>query len=181
MPVYKIAIVGDGGVGKSSILEAKKSNTFDQYKKITIGVDFKLIPLEIKDEKGKESTFLTMDLGGQERFHFIHDAYIKGIKGAIILFDVTRMKSFDNIPRWNELIRLENPDIPILVIGNKIDLVEDEEIQLYINDLEELKNSHSCYDKIEGFCFTSAKQLKGVAEAFKKCEEMIIQRKNNCK
>ena len=173
MAIYKIAIVGDGGVGKSSILEAKKNKTFCEDRPITIGVDFKIIPLEQKDENGQAQQFLTMDLGGQDRFQFIHGEYIKGIKGAIILFDVSRIRTFDNIRKWHSLVRDENTEIPILIVGNKVDLVETSNVDLFKNDLDELIKDLPG-NNIYGYFFTSAKDCQGIKETFTICEEMII-------
>ncbi|WP_457556427.1 GTP-binding protein [Candidatus Harpocratesius sp.] len=124
MQTYKIAIVGDGGVGKSSLLDAKKSRNFISDKAITIGVDFDFIPIEKSKPEDGKAQFLVMDLGGQARFHFVHDLYIQGIKGAIVLFDVSRFKTFQNLKKWISLITKENSQIPILLIGNKCDLIE---------------------------------------------------------
>lgn len=179
MVVYKIAVFGDGGVGKSSLLEARKSQSFDENSKITIGVDYKLIPFETKDSEENEDTFLAMDLGGQERFHFIHDAFINGIKGALILFDVSRIRTFASIDKWLDLIRQENENIPVLIIGNKIDLIDPSEKEVFIDNLEifieNLPKKHNIY----GFYFTSAKTLTGVKDTFAICEEMILGSINN--
>ncbi|MHA1520222.1 MAG: Rab family GTPase [Promethearchaeota archaeon] len=174
MPVYKIAIVGDGGVGKSSLLEAKHSQTFDTRKEITIGVDFKLIPLNNMGEEKKPSSFLAMDLGGQERFQFMHDSYIKGIKAALIMYDVTRYKSFYNIGRWYDLIQHENNNIPVLIIGNKIDLIDSEQQEESRDDLDELIKDIPNNENVFGPFFTSAKDMKGIEEIFAICEEMIL-------
>ena len=99
--IYKIAILGDGASGKTSLIRAKMKGEFTEDSKITIGVDIQCIPFEYHtqeiDDGNQSEVLLTMDLGGQKRFHFIHDAYIKGIKGAIILYDLTRVTSFLNL------------------------------------------------------------------------------------
>ena len=173
MSVYKIAIVGDGGVGKSSLLEAKLDKTFSPQR-ITIGVDFKLLPLEKLEKDGKQSTFLAMDLGGQERFHFIHDSYIKGIKGALILFDATRPTTFLHISNWYKLIMRENDKIPVLIIGNKIDLIDVEQQEALTKDLDTLVKLLPKNQNIYGHYFTSSKNFEGIDETFAICEEMIL-------
>ena len=173
MPVYKIAVVGDGGVGKSSLLQAKLDKTFTSQK-ITIGVDFKLIPLETVEDDGKQSTFLAMDLGGQDRFHFIHDAYIKGIEGALILFDVTRYRTFSNIPHWYNLIMSENDNIPVLLVGNKLDLIDTSRREKLREDLDALVKELPKSQNIYGHYFTSSKIFEGIEEIFAICEEMIL-------
>ena len=92
--IVKLAIVGDGGVGKSSLIHAKKEHNFLSEAIRTGGVDIECIPFEYHNIEGKQSQFLAIDLGGQERFHFIHDVYIKGIKAAIIIYDLSRYPTF---------------------------------------------------------------------------------------
>jgi Ras-related protein Rab-11A len=173
LPVYKIAVFGDGGVGKSSLLEARKTQKFDENSKITIGVDYKLIPFETRDCE-EDSTFLAMDLGGQERFQFIHDSYINGIKGALILFDVSRIRTFRSVDHWLDLINKENDNIPILIIGNKLDLIDPSEKGVFIDMLESFIQNLPENNNIYGFYFTSAKTLTGINETFAICEEMIL-------
>lgn len=177
MSVYKIAIVGDGGVGKSSLLQAKIDKTFIAQK-ITIGVDFKLLPLEKVEKDGKRSTFLAMDLGGQERFHFIHDSYINGIKAALILFDATRRTTFLHITNWYSLIMRENDKIPVLIVGNKIDLINIEQKELLTKNLDALVKELPNNQNIYGHYFTSSKNFEGIEETFAICEEMILSESN---
>lgn len=172
--IYKIAIVGDGGVGKSSLLEAKKTQTFDSERGLTIGVDFDFIPLEKMNNTEKNKQFLAMDLGGQERFHFIHEAYLKGIKGAIIMFDISRYKTFVHLKHWIELIHNENNEIPLIVVGNKIDLSPDGEKEKFITEIEKLMEDPCTKGCVFGYTFTSAKTTENVSETFHMCEEMIM-------
>lgn len=174
MQTYKIAIVGDGGVGKSSLLDAKKSKNFLSNRAITVGVDFDFIPIEKSTPENGESQFLVMDLGGQKRFHFVHDMYIQGIKGAIILFDVSRFRTFQNIKKWISLIIKENSQIPILLIGNKCDLITNDEIKLFEKDLNSLIDEYTETCNLYGFIFTSAKEKVNINETFTICEEMIL-------
>ncbi len=178
MPVLKIAVVGDGGVGKSSLLETRVSKNFDPSKQITIGVDFKLIPLKTDLNDGEKSTFLAMDLGGQDRFQFIHDSYIKGIKAALILFDVSRIRTFFNINKWVDLIMRENDKIPILIVANKSDLLSPEQKEDLVINMDELIKELPNHQNIYGHYFTSSKDYKGIEEVFAICEEMILQNIN---
>ncbi|MHA1672371.1 MAG: Rab family GTPase [Promethearchaeota archaeon] len=174
MPVYKICVVGDGGVGKSSLLETKVSKNFDPSKQITIGVDFKLIPLKTDQDDGEKSNFLAMDLGGQDRFQFIHDSYIKGIKAALILFDVSRIRTFFNIKKWYDLIMQENDKTPVLIVANKSDLLSPEKREDLEYNMEELIKELPNNKNIYGHYFTSSKDYKGIEEVFAICEEMIL-------
>ena len=95
---------------------------------MTIGVDF--VILEVS-HNNKTFQFLVYDLGGQKRFQFLHDSYIKGAKASIILYAFTRTKPFNSIPKWIALLMAENPHIPILICGSKKDLVQYEDIQVF--------------------------------------------------
>lgn len=174
--IFKIAIVGDGGVGKSSLIAAKKSKIFDENRAITIGVDFEFIPMDKTNTSTQEGQILAVDLGGQDRFHFIHDAYLRGIKGALIVFDVTRFRTFLNIEHWISLIQNEDPNIPILIVGNKVDLISVEQKKQFKEDLNELIEKKGSTNNLFGFIFTSAKEEMNIQETFTICEEMVIEK-----
>lgn len=155
--IHKIALLGAGGSGKSSILEMKKSKTFQENKSITIGVDIEFIPIqnpEIDDGKGQ---FYTVDLGGQQRFQLMHDAYIKGIEGALIVFDLSRYRTFVDIPTYIDLVIKENISIPILLVGNKIDLISKDQEEQYEKDLITFYEKYRDKCNLYGYIFTSAK------------------------
>ena len=108
----KIVIAGQAGTGKSTLISTKKTGSFNIASKMTIGVDF--VILEVR-HNNKTFQFLVYDLGGQKRFQFLHDSYIKGAKASIILYDMTRINTFNSIPKWIALLMAENPHIPILI------------------------------------------------------------------
>ncbi|MCF2141849.1 MAG: GTP-binding protein [Candidatus Lokiarchaeota archaeon] len=171
--VIKIAILGDGGVGKTSLLRARKELTFIEESQITIGVDIAVIPFELNQVDQANSSFLAVDLGGQPRFHFIHDAYLKGVKSAIIVYDLTRYPSFLSIPMWYELIYHENPMIPVFIVGTKKDLVDPSLLNSYNEEFSQLKESLPNSKNIIGNYYISAKTKEGIAELFETCEKMM--------
>ncbi len=133
------------------------------------------IPFEYKkvDESDPDSTFLAIDLGGQDRFHFIHDAYLKGIKSAIIVYDLTRYRSFLNLDHWSQLIFDENPMVPVFIVGTKKDLVSSEEIQKFEDQFAQIKDTFPNASNLIGHYFVSSKTREGLEELFNKCEEMM--------
>ena len=163
--IYKIVLAGDGGVGKSTLLATKTSGKFSYCSKITIGIDFTCFFIE---NCAKSLSFLIYDLGGQQRFHFLHNAYLKGTKGAIILYDSTRVKTFENVPHWIDLMLNENAEMPIILVGAKIDLVQPEDIQSYHVKWEKLKQVLPGFDNIKAHIFISSKDLIGVDDLFVK-------------
>ena len=115
--LIKIVLVGDSGVGKTNILSRFKSNTFNIESKPTIGVEFASKSVKIKDKKVKAQIW---DTAGQERYRAITGTYYKGAAGAIIIYDITKKISFNNIEKWFKELKDHLDDkIVILLVGNK--------------------------------------------------------------
>ena len=119
--VLKTVIAGEGGVGKTTLLHRYVEGKFNADTRLTIGVEFHLKELVID---GRKVILQIWDLGGQERFRFLLKNYVKGSKGAMIMFDLTRPLTLDTIDNWIEICRDENPDLPILFLGSKADLAD---------------------------------------------------------
>ena len=155
--LLKLVMIGDSGVGKTNILSRYINNEFSSITKATVGVEFfstlikknnKLIKLQI------------WDTAGQERYKSITSAYYKGAKGAFVVYDITKMKTFKNLDKWiTELKANGNEDIYIILIGNKLDLEKNREVMT--NDVkrkaEELK---------VGYFETSALDGSNIEHAF---------------
>lgn len=121
--LFKIVLVGDSGVGKSNLLSRFTRNMFTNDEKSTIGVEFatRLVPME----DGKKIKAQIWDTAGQERYRAITNAYYRGALGAMLVYDVTKQNTFENIPRWlRELRDYANRDIVLILVGNKCDLVD---------------------------------------------------------
>ncbi len=159
----KIAIAGQAGTGKSTLISTKKTGSFNMGSKMTIGVDF--VILEV-NHNNKTFQFLVYDLGGQKRFQFLHDSYIKGAKASIILYDLTRINTFDSIPKWISLLTHENPQIPILICGSKKDLVQYEDIKKFEYKWFEFISKIPEKCNIIGHIFTSSKTMEGLDSIF---------------
>ena len=171
---FKIAILGDGGVGKTSLIRAKCHQNFDDASEMTIGVDFACVPFDEREECDDNSAFLAFDLGGQQRFHFIHDAYIKGTKAAIILYDLSRFQTFDNISIWHKLLQNENPRIPIIIAGTKADLVENDTMLEFKSYWDEIRPDFPNSDCFIDHMMVSAKSCKGLSELFEKLQTVTL-------
>jgi len=122
--VLKVIILGDTGVGKTSIANRYVNNTFTNTYKATIGADIFQKSLYIEDTQ----IFLTIwDTAGQERFQSLGPGYFRGADACILVYDTTNAKSFESLKRWrSEFIQTARPDqpdiFPFLVLGNKSDL-----------------------------------------------------------
>ncbi len=112
--------------------------------KMTIGVEFFLKEIKIEDI---ECTLQLWDFGGQERFRFLLDSYVIGAKGALLMFDLTRMGTLKAIEQWVGILRKYDPELPILFLGTKLDLVE----QISVNDeyALEFKEKYNLFDYLK--------------------------------
>ncbi|KAJ7563632.1 hypothetical protein O6H91_03G117900 [Diphasiastrum complanatum] len=118
--LFKILLVGDSGVGKSSLLLRFTADTFDDLSP-TIGVDFKL---KLMNLSGKRLKLTIWDTAGQERFRTLTSSYYRGAQGIILVYDVTRRDTFTNLSDvWLKEVELHvnNEDCVKLLVGNKVD------------------------------------------------------------
>jgi len=125
--LLKVVTAGEGGVGKTTLLYRYIEGRFLADTRMTIGVEFFLKELNIE---GNKILLQVWDFGGQEHFRPLLKNYAKGARGALILFDLTRPSSLEQIGQWVDICRQENPDTPIIFLGTKLDLKD----QITIDD-----------------------------------------------
>ena len=152
-----IIVIGDGAVGKTSLIKKYTKGSFAKDYIKTIGAQFSKYD---EDIEGNNIKLFFWDIAGQREFDFMRPTFYKGSKAAIIVFSHTDEESFNKIPEWHEDIKSHVGDLPIVLFGNKIDLVEDgnaedEKIQKIVKEKGFL-----------GYFKTSAKTGTGVYEAF---------------
>mgnify|MGYP001304311310 CR=1 FL=1 len=117
--LVKILLVGDLGVGKSSLMVRASEGTYTDTFISTIGVDFKIKTITVGDKIVKTQIW---DTAGQERFRSLSSAYYKGAHVIILTFDVTNDESFNNLTKWHEeATKFASPEVKFLVVGNKTD------------------------------------------------------------
>lgn len=165
---FKIPLVGDGGVGKTSLIIKFVENTFRHEYKSTIGVDIFTKSLKID----KDDVLLTLwDIAGQERFKVIRKGFFDGAAGAIIVYDITRKETFDNIENWISEVQEYSGKIPMVICGNKKDLASQRQVTT--------KQGSSHASKLnKSFIETSAKTGEHVEAAFTElCSEILSNRK----
>jgi small GTP-binding protein len=140
--IWKIVIGGAGGVGKTSLLHRYIHNEFKEDMKMTIGCQFHNQQLE---RQNKHISMVMWDLGGQERFRFVQGDYIRGAAGAFVLFDLSDHSTFENVAtEWVPLIRANaNPNIPIVLVGSKMDLVDEPTYQAMQAEAQRLVEQHN--------------------------------------
>ena len=158
--VFKITVIGDGGVGKTSLIKKYTKGSFKKEYIKTLGAQFSKYDEKIE---GSAVKLFFWDIAGQAEFSFMRPTFYKGSKAAIIVFSHAQDeldKSFNHIYDWHEDIKKYCGDIPIVLFGNKIDLVDDDSIE--IDKVEEVVDKRDFL----GFYKTSAKTGSGVYEAF---------------
>lgn len=121
--LFKIILVGDTGVGKTHLLSRYIKGSLPKNKHPTIGVEFATKPVPLKT--GGTVKAQIWDTAGQERFKAITSAHYRKSIGALIVYDLTKDQSFNSVKKWLEEVKEHaDPDIVIMLVGNKLDLCE---------------------------------------------------------
>jgi len=159
--LFKSIVVGDGGVGKTALTLRFSKGFFTEDYKMTIGVDFHVKTIAIETVEGLIKCKLQLwDTGGQERFSSIRPMYYRGSLGTVLVFDLTNSASFEHLPQWIEEVRANiKTDIPILLVGNKSDLIVQRAVSI-----EEISNFTRDFNLY--YMETSAKTGDGVGDCF---------------
>lgn len=118
--LFKVVLIGDSGVGKSNLLSRFTRNEFNLESKSTIGVEFATKAIQVDTKVVKAQIW---DTAGQERYRAITSAYYRGAVGALLVYDISKKITFENVERWlKELTDHAEPNIVIMLVGNKSDL-----------------------------------------------------------
>ena len=126
-PLYKILLLGDSTVGKTCFLLRYVDDSFLDLHMATIGLDYRLKTLILEEQKIVKVQL--WDTAGQDKFRAITRNYYKGASGIILIFDVTNVKTYENIKKWiNEIKEEISEKVAIVLIGNKIDNVQERKI-----------------------------------------------------
>ncbi|MHA1908423.1 MAG: Rab family GTPase [Candidatus Thorarchaeota archaeon] len=117
-PIFKTVLIGEGGVGKTSITVRYTENRFDEDMKITIGVNLATKKVEVE---GENATLMLWDLGGQPRFRDVVTEYYRGSRMALACYDATRFFTLERLREWIEKLKENAPECDLIFVGNKID------------------------------------------------------------
>ncbi|MFX1537880.1 MAG: Rab family GTPase, partial [Promethearchaeota archaeon] len=177
----KVILIGDGAVGKTSIRRRYLGEGFQIDYQMTIGADLAAKTSDIVYTGGKQIKYLIWDLAGQPRFTNVRKIYYMSAVGALVVFDITRPESYQNIVKWmNELWRNNGRGpVPLIVLANKTDLckaglpcVSKEKIQAFVSRLSQISEKYRGF-KIY-FLPTSAKTGQNIEQAFELLGESIV-------
>jgi len=164
----KSIIIGDSGVGKSSLLYRYAEQDWNPHYIATIGVDFKVLTFERQNKVVKLQLW---DTAGQERFRTITHSYYRGAHSIMMVFDITNKESFDNVAVWmNDVKKFANQNVPMLLVGNKADCEQHREVKKA--DAEALAESLGCK-----YTETSAKDDNAVESSFEYLVDQCLEQR----
>ncbi|EAR02531.1 Rab family GTPase [Maribacter sp. HTCC2170] len=149
----KIVILGHFGVGKTSLIRRFVKDSFSDKYKVTIGVHITKKVVEVNEDEA--ISLIIWDLEGTDEVRMIRDSYLLGTHGVVFVFDVSRPSTFQNINEDLKIVAEKTPNTPLMVVGNKTDLI-------ILNELQVLLNENS----IQTNFLTSAKTGDSVNEMF---------------
>jgi small GTP-binding protein len=167
--MFKVIIFGDGGIGKTSLVQKYLTGTFHPPA-MTLGIDFHLKNLKIGNDR---ISLQIWDFSGEERFRDLLPCYVKGAMGGIIMYDMTRFSSVKNLDSWIGLVknhRYNNNPIPLILVGGKSDLPHLRCVNL--NDLGFIINK---YTNIRAFYECSAISGQNVNEIFMRLGSFLLE------
>ncbi|KAJ3447929.1 ras-related protein rab-21 [Anaeramoeba flamelloides] len=163
---FKIVLLGEGRVGKTSIVKRFVENTFDSGQISTIQASFLKKTLTVQK---KSCTLAVWDTAGQEKFRALGPIYYRGAQGAVLVYDTTDVQTLDRVRDWiEELRKVLGNSVSLVIAGNKFDrLKKKQEVE---NEALELAKSVGAVH-----FFTSAKTGKGIEEMMKNLTERMVE------
>ena len=169
--MFKVCIFGDGGVGKTTLVNRYMTGVFKGDSTMTIGVDFHVKKLEID---GLNVSLQIWDFAGEDRFRFLLPSYVIGASGGIFMYDITRYSSLKNFDDWLDIFKRaytgKERQIPIIMVGGKLDLQYKRAVSS--NDAFELAKKKNLY----GFVECSAKNGENIDDIFIEICRLMMRR-----
>ena len=168
---FKVCVFGEGGVGKTTLVNRYLTGIFEANTKMTLGLDFYVKQIELDDMK---IILQIWDFGGEDKFKFLLPSYIKGANGGIFMYDITRYTSFKNMDVWLNTFKFDWDKAkefpPILLVGGKIDL----EDQRTVKKDEAIHSSK--VNEIAGFIECSSKTGDNVKMVFVTLAKLMLKK-----
>jgi small GTP-binding protein len=171
---FKLPIIGDGGVGKTTLTQRYLHGVFEEKYALTIGMEFYIKKLEIE---GNLISLHIWDFAGEDKFRFLLPGVINGANGTLFMFDITRYKTFSNLKNWltvfNETNRNYGQDVETLLIGSKLDLEQARTVSK--TEAIEFAKEHKFSEYIE----CSSKTGANVEQIFEKIAQLMLKKENS--
>ena len=124
---YKLIVIGDENVGKTSIINRLKKNQFTGDYEPTVGLDFQSMPIFIDEQN---ITLLLYDTAGQEKYRSLIPLYTKDAHIILFIYDISNYNSFTNIEKWYySLNNVNKEEVVFILVGNKLDLIEERQVK----------------------------------------------------
>jgi len=166
--LFKVVVVGDGGVGKSTMVQRLTTGQFIPQK-ITIGTDLATYGINIDEMNVKLQIW---DFAGERRFRVFLPNYSRGATGCLLCYDITRRTSFDSLEEWYKIVN-NNANNPVFIlVGEKVDLA-DIRRSVSFNHAEEFKEKY----KLDYFFETSSKSGENTKKIFETLTRSILNKK----
>jgi len=164
--VLKICVVGEGAVGKTSLIIRYTEGHFRESYLMTIGTGFAVKELDLGDTLVRLQLW---DLAGQPHFSSVRPVFYRGAAGLILVFDVTRRETFDKVPTWYEEVQQVTGDLTGVLLANKVDMLDQRRVTAEEGQALARQRGWTYFE-------TSAKDGKGVADAFRQIATQAIDR-----
>jgi len=162
---FKIMLLGEPEVEKTVLAQKFCFDLFNPSERLVIGVDFYVKTIKLL---GKKIKLQIWDVGGEERFRFLLSTYCLGANAAMIIYDITNSKTLDQISEWTKIVREKANDIPIMLVGNKLDLEESRKLNREEGIEIVKKYNLSTYSEI------STKTGQNVEKSFESLTEFLL-------
>ncbi|MHA1899378.1 MAG: hypothetical protein DRO88_10930 [Promethearchaeia archaeon] len=156
---FKLVVMGDPNVGKTTLINRFVTNQFHSEYKPTLGISITNQEYYLQGFEDKILNFMIWDLAGQKFFQRVRKAYYRGANAVFIVYDTTNRESFESVEGWSKDIKEVLPEVPIIILGNKIDLKESRKVSNKEGSALALKLKCS-------FLESSAKSGENVRDAF---------------
>ena len=165
---FKVVLLGDVAVGKSSVMASLKYGAFAETYQPTIAPDY--FPHLVSGSDGSVTKLSVWDTAGQEKFRAIIPTFLRDISVCILVFDLTSRRTFENVRGWMEFVRQERGEdrlVHFYLVGNKADLTEERAVSK--EEGAALSESLGCRE----YCEVSAKRCLGISELFTKVAQGV--------
>ena len=165
--IKKVCLLGDGAVGKTSLIRKYVYDDFDDKYLMTIGAKITKKTMKVGLDEEINLTMMVNDIVGQVEFERLHKQYYRGSKGGLFVCDMTRKDTLERVEWWLDSFRDVAGDVPVILLGNKVDLKEQHEVTY--EDMAKFAKKFNC-----PYFLTSAKTGENVERAFENMGKRVV-------